>query len=195
MQAAAEAKAAFDQQLPQLDTDDSTVARETMTALRQQADSEVLNDRERADLRQKWAATRNAAFRRTAETILADDILSIQEELAFDELAEAMEIDAQTLQTGFRDVFFRLVVARANDGRLSEIEDPRLMTKGDEVVYLETPASLMKEVAIREYQGGYGGVSFRIAKGVRYSTGRTRGRSVVVGTELQVADQGVLSVS
>jgi hypothetical protein len=69
------------------------------------------------------------------------------------------------------------------------------MTKGDEVVYLETPASLMKEVAIREYQGDYGGVSFRIAKGVRYSTGRTRGRSVVVGTELQVADQGVLSVS
>jgi hypothetical protein len=47
--------------------------------------------------------------------------------------------------------------------------------RGDETVYLETFALLMKEVAIREYRGGYGGVSFRIAKGVRYSTGRTRG--------------------
>jgi hypothetical protein len=47
--------------------------------------------------------------------------------------------------------------------------------RGDETVYLETFALLMKEVAIREYRGGYGGVSSRIAKGVRYSPGRTRG--------------------
>jgi hypothetical protein len=67
--------------------------------------------------------------------------------------------------------------------------------RGDETVYLETFALLMKEVAIREYRGGYGGVSFRIAKGVRYSTGRTRGRSVVVGTELQEAHRGILAVT
>jgi hypothetical protein len=39
------------------------------------------------------------------------------------------------------------------------------------------------------------GVSFRIAKGVSYRTGAIRGKSVVVGTELQVADSGVLAVT
>jgi hypothetical protein len=51
----------------------------------------------------------------------------------------------------------------------------------------------MKEVAIREYQGGTAATAF--AKGVRDTTGRTRGRSVVVGTELRVADTGTLTVS
>jgi hypothetical protein len=134
-------------------------------------------------------------FRGYAETVLADDHLSVQEELGFIELADALGVDQHALNGKYRDVLFRLVVARANDGRLSEIDVPKLMRKGEEAVYLETEAALMKEVAIRGYQGGYGGVSFRVAKGVRYSTGRTRGRSVVVGTELQVADIGVLSVS
>ena len=53
----------------------------------------------------------------------------------------------------------------------------------------------MKEVVQREWRSGSSGVSFRIAKGVRYRVGQTRGRSVVVGTELQVEDSGVLAVS
>jgi hypothetical protein len=193
--AAAEATATFEQLLPQLDTDDPAAAQRVMASLRAQAESAALNDRERADLTERWATVRNAAFRRVAESALADDILSVQEEVAFNELADAMEVDQSMLESRFRDLLFRLVVARANDGRLAEIENPRLMAKGEEAVYLETPAALMKEVAIREYQGGYGGFSFRVAKGVRYSTGRTRGHSVVVGHELQVADTGVLSIS
>lgn len=38
-------------------------------------------------------------------------------------------------------------------------------------------------------------MSFRIAKGVRYHTGGSRGRSVVVGTEMKVEDEGVLSLT
>jgi hypothetical protein len=53
----------------------------------------------------------------------------------------------------------------------------------------------MKEVATREFRGGGQGVSFRIAKGVRYRVGGFRGRSVVVGSELQVQDTGSLSVT
>jgi hypothetical protein len=194
-EAAAQAKAAFEETLPQLDTDDPVKAREAMGALRAQTNSVALTDKERTELTQRWALVRNAAFRRASEAVLADDILSVQEELSLMDLSEAMEIEQEALENGFRDIFLQLVVARANDGRLSEIAQPRLMTKGDEVVHLETPAALMKEVAIREYRGGYGGFSFRVAKGVRYSTGRTRGHSVVVGTEVQVADTGVLSVS
>ncbi len=194
-QAAAAVQAAFEDLLPRIKRSDAAQAREAMTALRGQVESAALSDRERDQLKERWATSRNNAFRGACEAALADDILSVQEELAFGDLADAMEIDQATLESGFRDLFFRLAVARANDGRLSEIESPHLMTKGEEVVHLETIASLMKEVAIREYQGGYGGVSFRVAKGVRYSTGRTRGRSVVVGTEWQVADRGAFSVS
>jgi hypothetical protein len=194
-QAAEQVKTAFHSLLPQLSTSDPAEARAAMSALRQQTDSAAINAKERNELKARWARVRNEAFRRAAEDALEDDLLTIQEELAFDELAAAMEIDKPTFHSGFRELNFRVAVARANDGRLYEIENPRLITKADEVVHFEMYASLMKEVAIREYQGGYGGVSFRIANGVRYSTGRTRGRSVVIGTEWQVADSGVLSVS
>src|SRR4051812_47826406 len=53
----------------------------------------------------------------------------------------------------------------------------------------------MKEVVQREWRSGSSGVSFRVAKGVRYRVGQTRGHSVVVGTQMQVADSGTLAVS
>jgi hypothetical protein len=157
--------------------------------------STALSSRERGALLSAWASARDRVFRQYAETVLADDHLTVQEELSFSELGEALGVDTAALNERYRDILLRLVIARANDGRLSEIEAPQLIRKGDEAVYLESAAALMKEVAIREYQGGYGGYSFRIAKGVRYTTGRTRGRSVVVGTELQIADTGILTVS
>ena len=53
----------------------------------------------------------------------------------------------------------------------------------------------MKEVALREYRAGFSGLSIPLGKGFRYRIGAMRGRQVQVGTEMQVADQGVLSVS
>jgi hypothetical protein len=53
----------------------------------------------------------------------------------------------------------------------------------------------MHEVAVREWHGGSQGVSFRVAKGVRYRVGSTRGHLVTVGSQLQVADTGLLSVT
>jgi hypothetical protein len=61
---------------------------------------------------------------------------------------------------------------------------------------MEWPASLMKEVAIREYKGGYSGFSFPVGKtGIRYKVGGSRGHSVQVGTKLDVADTGTHRVS
>ncbi len=54
----------------------------------------------------------------------------------------------------------------------------------------------MKEVAVRQYQGGYSGFSFPVGKtGIRYRVGGTRGHSVEVGTQLKVADTGILSIT
>jgi hypothetical protein len=135
------------------------------------------------------------ALRAYAENVLADDCLTSEEEEAFNEVVDALSIDPEEFHSTFADLRNRVVVARVNDGRLATIDDPRLMTKKGEVVHLEALASLMKEVAVREWQGGSSGVSFRIAKGVSYRTGGVRGKSVVVGTELQVADSGSLHVT
>lgn len=148
----------------------------------------VLSEKER---RQRGSQ----AFRAYAENVLADDRLTEDEEAAFGDVAEALGVEQTEFATTFNDLLNRLVIARVNDGRLGVIPEPHIMTKKDEVVHLETNAGLMKEVAVREWRGGTSGVSFRIAKGVSYRTGAIRGKSVVVGTELQVADSGVLAVT
>jgi hypothetical protein len=148
----------------------------------------VLSEKERRERESK-------AFRAYAENVLADDRLTEEEEAAFGDVAEALRVEQTEFGTRFNDLLNRLVIARVNDGRLGVIPEPHIMTKKDEVVHLETNASLMKEVALREWRGGSSGVSFRIAKGVSYRTSAIRGKSVVVGTELQVADSGVLAVT
>src|SRR5215211_5481626 len=135
------------------------------------------------------------AFRAFAENVLADDYFTVDEEMAFSEVADALDVEQDAFETEFRDVLLRMAVARANDGRLSTLDEPKMITKKNEVVHMETGAALMKEVAVREWRSGSSGVSFRIAKGVRYHVGQTRGRSVVVGTELLVEDAGILSIT
>jgi hypothetical protein len=53
----------------------------------------------------------------------------------------------------------------------------------------------MKEVEKHEWQGGFGGLSFGIAPGIRYHVGGSQGKSVVVGTKLQEADYGILTIT
>lgn len=167
---------------------DPAAVHQLADSMRANAHLQALSDKERRTLG-------DAAFERYAEVVLADDILSEAEEDALTDLADALGVDQEALRTRHKPVLNRLVVARVNDDRLPVIDEPVLMVKKDEVVHLETQAVLLKEVAQREYRGGYSGVSFRVAKGVRFHTGGFRGHSVVVGTKLQPADSGVLSVS
>ncbi len=133
------------------------------------------------------------SFRSFAGVALADDKLSVPEERDVVFVAEALEID---LQSNFPDVFARLLVAKVNDGRLDSIQNPeRLLPKKGEVVHRQVAAALLKEVAIRQWQGGYGGVGFRVAKGVTFRTGQVRGKSVVVGSEIKIDDTGILTVT
>jgi hypothetical protein len=107
----------------------------------------------------------SVAFRAYADKVLDDDRLTAEEEDAFGLVADALGVTNSEFQTTFRDVRNRLIVARMNDGRMDVIEpttrpsaatgsQPHFMTKKDELVYLETPAKLMKEVAVREWQAG-----------------------------------------
>jgi zinc-ribbon domain len=139
---------------------------------------------------------RNRDFRAHVEAALADDILSADEEASLMAWAEAQGVTDADWRKHFGDLLDRMLIASVNDGRLPDVTaQANLVLAKGERVHLLVAASLMKEVAIREFRGGSGGFSIPIAKGVRYRTSRFRGRSVVVGTELQVADQGTLSIT
>lgn len=134
-----------------------------------------------------------AAAARFVEVVLADEVLSPSEEERLAAILNGLRMGPQDLQKlGLED---RLALAKANDGRPPIINDSELIAQPGELVHAEVPAGLLKEVAIRQWRGGGSGVSFRIAKGVRINTGAVRGRSEVVGTEVQVADVGTLSVT
>lgn len=140
----------------------------------------------------EYRALRSQAFRSFAEEILADDILSEVEEQRVLSIANLLGIGRDQLESEFRDVFFRLFVARVNDGRLPVIAPPNLILKKGEKAHLSMSAQLMKEVTVTEYRGGYSGFSFRIVRGVRYHVGGVRGRRIVVGTELKEDDKGII---
>ncbi len=135
------------------------------------------------------------AFVAMAEAMLEDDIFDLDEERNLVAAGNALGITDERMQNEFSELTGRMVVARVNDGRLPVLAETRLPLKAGEVAHIATDATLMKWNPVRQYQSGSGGFSFRVAKGVYYHTGRTRGRSVVVGEELAVADQGALTVT
>jgi hypothetical protein len=135
------------------------------------------------------------AFHDFLERALEDDHLTEQEESRLNELAGELDIDQTIFQTEVGDLYTQIVVARANDGRLPVLPEPQIILKKGEVAHISTNADLLKEVTVREYRGGYSGFSFRVMKGVRYNTGGTRGRSVVVGQRMDIEDSGILTIT
>jgi hypothetical protein len=127
-----------------------------------------------------------------ANKVLADDILTKEEEQEFLKFAESLGVNLNQ----YPAILTRMVIANANAGRFPKAVPPfHVICKPGEEVYLESHSSLLKEVADRQWQGGSSGFSFRITKGVRYRVGNTRGHMQQVGTKLIVKDTGVLSLT
>jgi hypothetical protein len=180
------AEALFQDLISGLDGSDPGQTRALVQRLQGNNTLAALGKRERKKLGEQ-------AFIRYAQAALADDHLTADEEDALAALAEALGFEQADFER--HDLYTKLQVAKLNDGRLPVVESPSLMPKRGEIVHLETSAALMKEVAVREWRGGSSGVSFRVAPGVRYRVGSSRGRLITVGTQLQVADTGTLAIT
>jgi hypothetical protein len=189
-EARASASSAYQEQLERLDASNLPATRAAIHGLQQAADGEVFSEREVTKMNA-------SAFVRYAESALADDHLTSEEEDTFNELIAALGLSVQELASEHPDIWTRIVIARINDGRLWALPegDAQLIPKAGEHVLNESYAALMKEVVEREFRGGSRGVSIPIAKGVRFRTGSFRGHSVVVGVHLVEEDEGVLSVT
>jgi hypothetical protein len=85
-------------------------------------------------------------------------------------------------------------IGMATRGRFVEVPST-LLLQADEVAYCEVPARLLKEVVDREFQGGSRGVSVPLGHGVQVRTGSVRGHMVTVGSHLETADSGTLTVT
>lgn len=141
-------------------------------------------------------ASREAAFTSYLQRAVGDDILTPEEEGHVDLLVRALGIDLHHFFRSNVDLARHAMIAQANGGTLPEVASSRLMQKKGELVHLELPARLLKDVTIRQSQGGYSGFSFPIGKtGIRYKVGGYKGHSVEVGTKRVSADQGVLVIS
>ena len=139
-------------------------------------------------------ATVNArVWQETVEGHLADDIVSPAEQ----ERLESMNIlmGGAMWQALPAALLTRHMVARINGGWLPTVSAPTLLVKKGETAHLEIRVALIEEIIDRVRRGGYAGFSFQVAKGVRFNTGAFQSQSVVVGSHLEAADQGMLSIT
>lgn len=136
------------------------------------------------------------AFRDWLKAAIADDVITPNERQQLTTMMVTLAITPDSLVAMDPALSHAMLIAEVNSGDLPEVASPHLMAKAGEIVHAEVPASLMKEVTIRQYQGGYSGISFPVGKtGIRYKVGGSRGHSVEVGTKLNVADSGILAVT
>ncbi len=140
-------------------------------------------------------AIRIEAFGRFTTRVVADHILTEAEEAEIQQFADLLGIGNDLVQSQASAQLVAIRVARANAGRLDPLDSHEMITKADEVVYYEAVGTLLKEVSIKEYRGGYSGVSYKVSKNVRINTGGTRGRMVEVGKQIVPEDVGILSIT
>jgi hypothetical protein len=136
------------------------------------------------------------AMSKLVSAAVADDILTVEENQHLDAALATFGLTWDRFGSVHPSLLEQAFVSSINGGILPEVTSPHILAKKGEIVHYECTANLMKEVAVRQYQGGYSGFSFPIGKtGVRYRVGATKGHSVQVGTQMQVADSGLLSVT
>ncbi len=143
----------------------------------------------------KLRALRLDAYRRLTERLIADGHLSPAEEQEWERVGDALGFEDEEIVRDLPDLIRRLAVVMVNDGRLPVVEHPQLMTQLGEIVHAEVAAGLAKEVVDRRYVAGHRGVSIKIAPGVRYYAGGSRGRTETVGSHWETFDSGVLSIT
>ena len=144
------------------------------------------------------AKLQSTTFLRCAGEALEDDVLTAEEESRLAALADALDIQQAQLTTPeYFPTWYRVIIASVNDGRLPTLDasEYRLLTRAGERVHTTGSAELIKAVDVKQWQGGSSGFSFRVAKGVTYRTGKTRGQLVTVGSKTITEDTGTLTVT
>lgn len=145
---------------------------------------------------EQLAQEKTEAFTSYVQRAVGDEILTPEEEDHVQELVRILGIDLGAFLQQDPELGRHVMVAEANGGFLPDVPSSPLVQKKGEIVHLQVQATLLKDVTVRQSQGGYSGFSFPIGKtGIRYRVGGYRGHSVEVGTKRVPADDGFLVIS
>lgn len=128
------------------------------------------------DIKKLRVSAYNVAFRVAA----ADKAITREEEAELGKIQQFLQLtDTDIAKTKQEFARYRLL-AEIQRGNLPEVRVPTLILQKTETAHWVEPASLIEERVVgRRYEGSSSGMSFRIAKGVSYRIGASRGRLVV----------------
>lgn len=112
------------------------------------------------------------------------------------------ELEARGITTKIKQA--TLLRSLFEDGAIPKAERPRLggtrerlpfnTMKSETILWVFRNAEYLTEVVHKEFRAGSQGMSFRVAKGVYYRTGATRGRTVT-SRSMEVVDSGMMAVT
>lgn len=78
-----------------------------------------------------------------------------------------------------KEIHMKIFLKEINEGHLPTVDNPGIILEANEIIHWHESGNLIEERVIgRKYVGGSRGTSFRIAKGVSYKIGGSRGYSV-----------------
>lgn len=149
----------------------------------------VLDDKEVNELKKKQAdfgltdeETKRAkigAYQTALVSAKADGQITREEEEELARIQKNLGISDIEIAQNKKELARLRLLNEIQLGNVPEVSVPNLITEKDEKVYWAEPAQLIEEKVIkRRYEGGSQGVSLRIAKGVSYRVGGSRGHLV-----------------
>jgi hypothetical protein len=130
-------------------------------------------------------------YKNRIDGMIDDKILTQDEETELKMLSEQFDMRLED----FPDLQFQVervrALTRISSGMLPVIPAPPILLKKNEICHGELPVALHEIRTRTVYVGGYQSVSFRIAKGVRYTVGGFRGEPISK-EEFKAVDEGTL---
>ena len=144
---------------------------------------------------------------RALQSALDDHVLDPEELRALQMFQLSQRIGEHELEErGITEKIRQAALLRSlfEDGAIPKAERPRLGSsrerlpfntmKSESVLWVFKNVDYLTEVTRREFQAGSSGMSFRIARGVYYRTGSSRGRTVT-SKSMEVVDSGIMGIT
>ena len=119
-------------------------------------------------------------YERAYRAVTSDDAVSASEEAELNKLQSYLAIPDSALQRTKQELMRFRMLAEIQQGRLPTVGVGSVILQKAETPHWSEPSELIEERVVgRRYEGRSSGVSIRIAKGVSYRVGASRGHLVV----------------
>lgn len=119
------------------------------------------------------------AFKKHYAIVMKDDLLTDEEVASLDRVYRFLQPEQVMVQKELNEIARRINLREIQLGKLPQTPTSTIVLKKNEIAHFVVGANLLEErVVSRSYKGGSHGVSFRIAKGLTYRVGQSRGKLV-----------------